>query len=69
MDEVVGQWWGTLLLPALRTQGQAESPNSRPVYLRSKFQDSQGHTEKPCHGSFSPRGGLVLKPVVTGTSP
>jgi hypothetical protein len=43
-----GQWWRTPLIPALREAQAGGFLSSRPAWLQSEFQDSQGYTEKPC---------------------
>jgi hypothetical protein len=41
-------WWCTPLIPALGRQRQADFWVWGQPGLQSEFQDSQGHTEKPC---------------------
>jgi hypothetical protein len=41
-------WWRTPLIPALRRQRQADFWVRGQPGLQSKFQDSQGYTEKSC---------------------
>jgi hypothetical protein len=41
-------WWRTPLTPALGRQRQADFGVRGQSGLQSKFQDSQGYTEKPC---------------------
>jgi hypothetical protein len=42
------QWWCTPLIPELGKQRQADFQVQGQPGLQSEFQDSQGHTEKPC---------------------
>jgi hypothetical protein len=44
----IGQWWRTLLIPALGRQRQADFWDRGQPGLQGEFQDSQGYTEKPC---------------------
>jgi hypothetical protein len=41
-------WWRTPLIPALERQRQVDFWVRSQPGLQSKFQDSQGYTEKPC---------------------
>jgi hypothetical protein len=41
-------WWRTPLIPALGRQRQVDFCVRGQPGLQSKFQDSQGYTEKPC---------------------
>ena len=45
---LAGQWWHMPLMPALGRQGQADFLIRGQPDLQSKFQNSQGYTEKPC---------------------
>jgi hypothetical protein len=41
-------WWCALLVPALRRQRLADPLTEGQPGQQSKFQDSQGYTDKPC---------------------
>ena len=48
-NQVTGwAWWHMPLIPALRRQRQVDFWVQGQPGLQSKFQDSQGYTEKPC---------------------
>jgi hypothetical protein len=48
INKVAGQWWRTVLIPALGRQRQVDFWVRGQPDLQSEFQDSQGYTEKPC---------------------
>jgi hypothetical protein len=47
-EELAGQWWHMPLILALGRQRQVDFWVQDQPGLQSKFQDSQGYTEKPC---------------------